>query len=161
MKNIFAKAVAPPKLVKPYGPLLGRVAAGIMVVMAVIHLFRIDTLVSIVNTVLPGGPTAAGAFVVAVILAEVFAIPFLLRMKLSRLAHLASGFAAIFAPLLWSLLSIWAYGIAESTGQLGQFVATPSRELSLALNVIWITLNFVTLWSLGYNNLKLKDVLKK
>ena len=161
MKNIFPKAIKPPKPVKPYAPVLGYVASGIIVLLALIHLFRIDTLLPIVNKVLLNDSVAAGAFVIVVILAEIFAIPFLMRIKLSPLAHIASGFLAILAPLMWSLLSIWGFGLSYPIGELGQFVALKSTWWLVVLNLIWLSFNFFTLWTLGYNNLKVKDVLRK
>lgn len=161
MKDIFPKAVKPPKLVKPYAPILGYVAASILALFAIIHVFRIDTLVPIINTALPGRSTAAGMFVVVVVLAEVFALPFLLRMKLSPLAHICSGFLAVLAPLMWTLLTIWSYGSEFSIGQLGEFVHVPGAWFVVALNFIWLGFNFFTLWTLGYNNLKVKDILRK
>ena len=160
-KSIFPHAVQPPKLVQPYGPQLGYVAAAICIVFAVIHLFRIDTLLPLVHTLLPGGSAAAATFVIAVVCAEVFAVPFLLRMKLSPLAHISSGFLAIVAPLMWTLFAIWSYGQTASTGQLGQFVHLPSTILLIVLDLLWLALNFFALWTLGYNNLHLQDILGK
>jgi predicted neutral ceramidase superfamily lipid hydrolase len=161
MKDIFPKAVKPPKLVKSYAPVLGYVAASILAIVAIVHLFRIDTLVPIINDTLPGGARAAGTFVVVIVLAEVFALPFLLRIKLSPLAHIVSGFLAVFAPLLWMLLAIWSYGNDLSVGLFGEFVQTPSTLLLLFASAVWLSFNFYTLWTLGYNNLKVKDVLRK
>lgn len=161
MKDIFPKAVKPPKLVKPYAPMLGYGAAGILALFAIIHLFRIDTLVPIINDALPGSTNTAGMFVVTVVLAEVFALPFLLRMKLSPLAHILSGFLAILAPLMWTLLAIWSSGSELSIGQLGEFVHVPGVWSVVVLNFIWLGYNFYTLWALGYNNLKVTDITKR
>lgn len=161
MKDIFPKAIKPPKLVKPYGPLLGYIAASILGAFAIVHLFRIDTLVDIVDQLLSGGATAAGWFVVVVVLAEVFALPFLLRMKLSPAAHIVSGFNTILAPLMWTLFAIWSYGSTLSIGQFGELIELSSTWYVIALNFVWLGFNFYTLWALGYNNLHVKDVLKK
>lgn len=160
-KNIFPKAVDPPKLVKPYGVYLGWAATVITVVFAVVHLFRIDTLIPLVDKVLPGATGLAIAFVIVVILAEVFAIPFLTRMKLSPLAHLASGAVVVLGPLLWTLLTIWSFGLPGPTGQFGQFIPAEPNIFLLALNFVWLALNFTSIWALGYNNLKVKELLKK
>lgn len=161
MKDIFPKAVKPPKLVKPYAPLLGYVAAGAIALLAVIHLFRIDTLVPIVDEVLPGGTGVASLFIVIVVLAEVFAIPFLLRMKLSPLAHVFSGFLAILAPLMWTLLAVWSFTTDLSIGIFGGFIDVPATWYVITLCFIWLSFNFYALWALGYNNLKVKDILRK
>ena len=160
MNNIFPKAVNPPKLVKSYGDKLGYVAASILIVMSIIHLFRIDTLIPIIDQVLPGGSGWATTFVIAVILMEVFALPFLFRLKLSPLAHIMSGAFIVLAPLMWTLLAVWAYGSKNSIGLVGQFTETPSSLFLIALCLLWIALNFITLWTLGYNNLKVKDLVK-
>ena len=155
------KAVNPPKLVKPYGVWFGRAAAAILALMAVVHLFRIDTFIPILDNALPGGSTAAAWIAVLIVLTEVFAIPFALRMKLSPLAQLKSGALIVFAPLWWMLISIWSYGESASTGQLGEFVATPSDATLVTLNLAWVALSYATLWLLGYNSFKLSNLLKK
>lgn len=154
-------AIAPPKLVKPYGAWFGRAAAAALVAMALVHLFRIDTLIPILDLVLPGDSSWAALATVGIILSEVFAVPFALRMKLSPLAHVISGALVVFAPLWWLHISIWAYGQGISTGHLGQFVETPSGGGLMALSLLWLGFNYVTLWLLGFNNLEFKKLLKK
>ncbi len=161
MKVLFPTAINPPKLVKPYGPLLGYIATVALVSMAVIHLFRLDTLVPIIDKVLPNGSGTAGTFVMVVVLSEIFAIPFMFRLKLSPLAHLSSGFLAILAPLMWTLLTIWTYGLGNSTGQFGESMPSPSTWWLIVLNLVWLTFNFVALWALGYNNLNIREFLKR
>jgi hypothetical protein len=158
---ILPKAVHPPTLVKPYGILLGRIAAAILVVMALVHLFRIDTLLPILDEVLPGGRVAASFMGVIIILSEVFALPFALRMKLSPLAHLVSGALLVLAPLWWFLIGIWGFGLVDNTGQLGQFVAVPANTLVLFVNLVWVSFSYYALYLLGYNNLKVSDLLRK
>lgn len=154
-------ATNPPKLVKPYGAWVGRVAAAILVVMALVHLFRIDTLIPILDGALPGGTGWATFIAVLIVLSEVFAVPFALRMKLSLLAHFKSGMLMVLAPLLWLLIAIWTFGTGASTGLFGEFVNTPSTPALLVLNLGWLSLNYYALWVLGYNNLPLKNLLKK
>lgn len=155
------KPIDPPKPVKPYAPLLGRILATVSIVFALVHLIRIDSLVQIVGDGLASSALVASLVVIFTLLAEVFAVPFLLRMKLSPLAHLVSGFQAVFAPLMWLLISIWLLGTPYSTGQLGQFVATPSSVPLVLANLAWLSLAFVTLWALGYNRLSMVSKKKK
>jgi len=72
----FPTAVEPPKLVKPYGVWLGRIAAVVLAGMALIHLFRIDTFIPIIDAALPSGSGFATFVALVVIFSEVFAIPF-------------------------------------------------------------------------------------
>lgn len=161
MKDIFPRPVAPPKLVKQYGPKLGYIVAGISGVFAVLHLMRIDLLVPALNKTIPGDTGWASIIAVLIVMAEVFAIPFALRMKLSTLAHIMSGFQVVFAPLLWSLITIWAYGTDVTTGQFTSFLYTPSSLWLILFNLAWLTFAFYTLWTLGYNQLKMPRLLSK
>lgn len=152
-------ATNPPKLVKPSGAWIGRAAATILALLALIHLFRIDTFIPILDGVLPGGAGWATFIAILIIFSEVFAIPFALRMKLSLLAHAKSGLFVVLAPFLWLLVGIWGYGTGLSTGQLGQFIETPSTAGTVLLNLLWLGFNYYALWLLGYNNLPLKKLL--
>lgn len=159
--TVLPKAVNPPSTVKPYGIWLGRVSAVLLIAMAITHLFRIDTFLPILDAVLPGNSLMATAIGFIIVLSEVFAIPFALRMKLSPLAHLLSGALLVLAPLWWLLITIWGYGLVETTGQLGQFANTPGDLTVLLLNGVWTMLSYGTLYALGYNQLKIKDLLRK
>lgn len=154
LKFIFPKAVQPPKLVKPVGLWLGRGLAVISGGFALTHLARIDTFVPVLDKTIPGSTNWAGLVATLIILAEIFALPFLLRIKLSPMAHIVSGFMAILAPLLWSMIAIWAYGTDVSIGQFSAFLNTPTSWWLIASNIVWLTYSFYTLWSLGYNRLK-------
>lgn len=161
MKDIFPKPVNPPKLVKPNGAQLGYIVAAISALFAILHLVRVDLLVPALDKTIPGGSGWAGVIVFLIIMAEVFAIPFAIRLKLSTLAHIMSGFQIIFAPLLWCLVTIWAYGTDVSTAQFTSFVSTPSSIWLIILNLAWLTFGFYALWTLGYNRLKLPRLLSK
>lgn len=157
---VLPKSVSPPKLVLPYGIWLGRVAAGILVVMAVIHLFRIDTFIPLIDAVVPGGNGMAIFISLLIILSEIFAIPFALRMRLSPLAQLMSGALVVFAPLWWLLMSIWSYGTGLSTGQLGEFAVVTANAWIMVLNLAWVILGYFSLYALGYNRLSLSKALE-
>ncbi len=159
----FATAVNPPKLVKPHGLWVGRALAAVMVVMVLVHLFRIDTFVPILDQNLPGGTGWANVFAMLIILSELFAVPFLLRMKLSPLAHIKSGALVVFAPLWWFLITIWSWGMLESTGELGEFVAVYADPFTLLANLVWLGVGYYAIYTLGYNSLKLnlKDTKRK
>lgn len=158
---VLPKATNPPKLLKPYGLWLGRAAAAILTIMVLVHLFRIDTLLPILNDNLPGGDVAASFIGVFIIISEIFAIPFALRMKLSPLAHLKSGALLVLAPLWWLLITIWTFGFTDNTGQLGEFVAVPSNIWALLANLAWVAFSYFTLYALGYNHLSVKKLLSK
>lgn len=154
------KPTNPPKPVKSYGVVLGRLAALVLISMAVIHLFRIDTFIPILDEALPGQSVAVSIAALVIVLSEVFAIPFALRMRLSPLAHLVSGALLVLAPLWWVLIGIWTMSIASATGQLGEFASAPSTLWLVLLNVTWLAFNYVTLYALGYGRLSTKALKK-
>ena len=158
---VLPKAVTPPKLVKPYGLWLGRVSALLFVVMALVHLFRIDTFIPLLDAFLPGGGTLASVVALTIILSEIFAIPFALRMKLSPLGHYVSGTLVALAPFWWVSIDIWALGISENTAQLGEFYAVPGHVVVLMLNLAWLAFAYWTLYALGYGQLKPDKLLRK
>ena len=155
------KAVTPPKLTRNYGPWLGRVAALLLIVMALVHLFRIDTFIPLLQETLGSSTTVATVVALIVIFAEIFAIPFALRMKLSPLGHLLSGMLMWVAPLCWLFISSWSLGYSENTGQLGEFIAVPATAAVIIGNLAWLLFNHLTLYTLGYNTLRFSKLLRK
>lgn len=157
---VLPKAINPPKLVKPYGIWLGRLAALLLTTAALLHLYRIDTFIPLLDDALPGGGGFASVAALLIILTEIFAIPFTLRMKLSPLGHFVSGTLVVLAPFWWVLVGIWTLGVAD-TAQLGEFIAAPSTVALLALNVGFVLFAYLTLYTLGYGSLKLGHLLRK
>lgn len=158
---VLPKAVNPPKLVKSYGVWLGRFAALLLIAASLVHLYRIDTFIPLLDEVLPGGAGFASIVALVIILSEVFAIPFALRMKLSPLGHFVSGTLLVLAPFWWVLVSIWTLGIADNTGQLGEFFVVPSTVALLLVNVALVLFAYWTLYTLGYGTIKLASLLRK
>lgn len=155
---VLPRATKPPKLVHRSGVWLGRALGLFLVVMCLTHLYRIDTFIPLLDEALPSGPGYATAAALIIILTELFAIPFALRMKLSPLAHIVSGALIVFAPLWWLAIDILTLGSANNkTGQLGEFMSVPSSPEIIALNVLWLGAAYLTLYSLGYNELNLKS----
>lgn len=140
-----------PSLRRPYGQLLGYIAAAIMIVFVLIHLIRIDTFIPEISYALPVSQNTASFLALLIITSEIFAVPFLLRMPLSPLARFCSGLLVILAPLSWLLVAVWNYGVPVSTAQLGEFYSLPSGAVLIGFNVLWLALNYVTIWALGFD----------
>jgi hypothetical protein len=153
---VLPTAVHPPKPLTPYAPWLGRAVAGVFIVAALLHLYRIDTFLPLLDQALPGGHGWATAIGLVIILSEIFAIPFALRMRLSPLAHLVSGALVAVAPLWWVLIHIWLYGRGVDTAQFGQFASVTSNPLSLLGNAVWLLASSYVIYALGYRQLSWK-----
>lgn len=151
MKYTLAQTTPAPKLRDKRGAIFGIGLAIAMIALAVLHLFRIDTFVPELTLVI-GDRTQAMWLASLLVIMEVFAIPFLLRMPLSKLARYFSGAFVVAVPLFWTLVAIWMYGSTYSTAQLGEFVSLPSSSILIIINLLWTVFAYYTVWALGYDN---------
>lgn len=145
------KATKAPALKKPYGLWVSLLSAVIIILFALIHLFRIDTFLPELNIAVPGGYDTARILAVAIVTSEVFAVPILLRMRLSPLARFTSGILVILVPLVWLLIAMWNHGLDVSTAQLGEFYSLPSSTFLITTNLLWLALNTFALWTLNFD----------
>ena len=152
MKHTFPVAIEPPKVRNARAPLLGWIAAAILILFALVHLFRIDTFVPELALVFDGDNTTTFWIASMLVSMEVFALPFLMRMRLSPLAQYVSGAFAVIVPLTWLLIAIWTAGTGVSTAQLGEFVSLPGSVLLIVVNSLWLAFSYYTIWALGYDN---------
>ena len=94
--------------------------AGILVVLAVAQLFTFDSFLELFNSFnFPGGIGFAyfsGALLVA---SELFALPFLLRMPLSKAFRWVSMVAGWVAALIWIKTTIWVMVAAPTAVSIG------------------------------------------
>lgn len=152
MKYIIPVAQDPPAVRTKQGPLLGWIAAVILIVFSLVHLFRIDTFVPELALALGSTQMLTLWAATIIISMEVFALPFLMRMRLSPLAQHVSGSFAVLVPLVWLLIAIWTFGTNTSTAQLGEFVSLPGNWLLILVNIIWLKYSYYTIWALGYDH---------
>jgi len=120
-----------------------------MLLMTLAHLIRIDKLIPIIGETL--GNTGAMWFICLVIIAEVFALPYLLQMKLSPLLRVKSGLMVILVPLAWTCFTIWAHGNGHSTGQFSSYLSSPSSWWLIVLNLAWLAASYWTLRVLSFD----------
>lgn len=145
----FPAATAPPQPKRAYAPWLGAFAALIMIAFALIHLFRIDTFLPLIQS--STGLNVTSAYLVGTLIpvAEVFAVPFLLRMYLSPLMRAISAVLVIVIPITWLLFTIARYVSGSSIAQFGEFYMIESNVISISLNTMWLSLNVFTVFILG------------
>lgn len=148
MKNMIwkMKATDPPKPRTSYASRVALGLGGVMVLMVLLHLVRIDKLIPVLGEILGAG---AVWFVALIVIVEVLAVPYLIGMKLSPLFRVMSGLFAVLAPLAWSCLVIWAHGNGHSTGEFSSYLHAPSSWWLIALNFIWLAASY---WILGLLN---------
>ena len=147
--SIFAKATqAPEPRTKDVTPITMLLAI-LFVAMALTQLFTFeDFLQLLVSFNLPFG--AQGAYFIGsfVVVAEVFSLPFLLRMPLSKAFRWVSMAFSWFATLVWIKIAAWVVLTqpgAENVGFLGTLVGlTPGWwailvAIALAILASWAT----------------------
>ncbi|MCL2451532.1 hypothetical protein FWD20_01475 [Candidatus Saccharibacteria bacterium] len=148
MKKIIAHPA--PKPLSKSAPILGRVAATIIAVMLVLQIIGLGKILPELSTQFNGRDGWAIAVTVSALLVGIIAIPFLLRRKLSHLANLFSGVAAVLAPWIWTLVVVWSVGLPDIKAvQFGIVGCFNVGWWLLVVNVLWLIFNFYTVRQLN------------
>lgn len=94
--------------------------AGLLVIMVLGQLFTFEEFVALLGAYqLPGGDRAALVSGSAIVVLEVFALPFLLSLPLSRAFRWVSLACGWLVSLTWLLLSLWAVLTGPSIATIG------------------------------------------
>lgn len=138
MKKVVATEAPQPR--SELAKRLAWVYVAILVVMAVGQLYAFEDFAPLIaDYELPLGGGVAAVIVVL----EVFALPFLLRMRLSPLMRLVSLGCSLAAAAVWVKLSLWAIltdHMLANSGLLGTKVAIPAGQVSLLLSSVLLLL---------------------
>ncbi len=122
--------------------------AVILVVMAVAQLFTFDTFMELVASFhFPLPETAQFLIAPLLIVCEIFALPFLLRMRLSPAFRVLSMGCSWLVPVKWFLLTLWVVNSGqpvESIGFLGSIGELTPGWWAVLLSV---SLGIMAAWS--------------
>lgn len=103
--------------------------AAIILLMAVAQLFSYEKFPDLIGSFwLPGGDFTAKLLAAVIVIVDVFALPFLLRMRLSPLMRVVSMVCGWLVVAIWFALSLWvnlATTGATNAGLLGATVSLP------------------------------------
>lgn len=89
--------------------------AAILTIMVVAQLFAFENLVPLFQDMaFPGGDGTGSLLICLIAFAEIFALPFLLRMPLSPLMRWFSLGCSIFVPLAWLAVTVWLFTVQSS-----------------------------------------------
>jgi len=139
-----------PKPLSKIAPTLGLVAAVTLAVMVVLQLIGLGKMLSSLSAQFGGHDGWSIAVTVIALITELAALPFLLRLKLSYLASLCSGVAAVLAPWVWVLVVVWSIGGTDvAAAQFGVAGGFNIGWWLLAVNVVWMAFNFYTVRELN------------
>lgn len=132
----FAIATTAPKPKTKNSQIIALFLAGLLVVMAVGQLFSFEKFIPLIETyLLPGGYGMAVLVASLLVISEVFALPFLLRMKMSLLMRYVSMACGWIVAAVWLKLTLWANVIPTDVQNVGFF--GPKVELFVGW---WATL---------------------
>lgn len=130
----FAHATPAPKLKKPSDVYVGWACAGLLILMLVSQLFTFEKVAPLIeNLDMGGGEPAARVIASVIVIVELFALPFLLRMKLSPLMRGVSMAAGWIAVLMWLYMAIISLALPglRTIGLFGSIVPLAGGAMSL------------------------------
>lgn len=118
----FAHTTRPPKPRNDTARSVALFYAALLVVMVVGQLFSFEKFIPLIESFgLPGGHGTATAVAGMIVVSEVFALPFLLRMWVSPLLRVVSMVLGWAVPFMWIVLTVWMNTAATMTQNVGIF----------------------------------------
>jgi hypothetical protein len=146
--TFFVKATTPPLPKNPRAVQVALLYGFILVVMAVTQLFSFEKLLVIFKDfMLPGGQPMAYFVATSVVIAEVFALPFLLRMQTSvamRFLNMGMGYLV---ALFWIGISVWLIVSGSNVTNIGVFGGVVSFGPGLITVLYGFVLAVLAVWS--------------
>jgi hypothetical protein len=144
----FARALPAPSPRSETAKKVAWIYAAVLVVMVVGQLFSFEKFIPLIAGYwLPGGNGATTLMAGLIVVSEVFALPFLLRMPLSPLMRWFSLGCGLVAAVLWVILGVIAVvsdNAMTNSGILGTKVTVPSGGAQL----LWaVVLGVLAVWS--------------
>lgn len=150
--GIFVDAVAAPAARTKNTTIIARFYAVVLVIMAVGQLYGFEKFIPLIEQFgLPGGHGTAVLVAGLLVTAEVFAVPFLLRMRLSPLMRIMSMVLGWLVAILWTKLSLWVVmtgATVDTIGFLGTSIALPIGWWVVCYGAALIVLAAWTSWGL-------------
>lgn len=128
--------------------IMSYVYAATLTIMALSQLFSFEGFLALLESFsLPGGAVTAHLIGSFLVVCEVFALPFLLRLALSPLMRIVSMILSWIVPVLWFLLSMWLTIITNAVNNIG-FFGTVVHVMPGAW-AVFVSLAFgvIALWS--------------
>lgn len=111
--------------------------AGLLVILVLSQLFTFDEFLKLlISYNLPGGEVMANFAGSLIVISEVFALPFLLRIKLSPAMRVASMVFSWIASASWLKLAVWLVSTSDTIINFGLFGTL------VTLNVGWWAIFF-------------------
>lgn len=144
----FPKPIAAPEPKTKDAAVVAKVYAAILVVMVLLQLFSFPDFVSIFyGFSLPGGHAFAVALAGIVAMAEVFAVPFLLGMRLSVAFRAFSMFLGWLVPAIWLFVLVSVLSSTNAVANSGILGSKVTVAPSLGLVFLVLALALLAAWA--------------
>ncbi len=131
---------------------IGLLYAGILVAMAVTQLFTFDEFIELIYSFnLPVNDVIASSIAPVIVVCEVFALPFLLRMRTSVAFRWLSMFLGWSVAVIWFGISFWtanAYPVVASVGFFGTVVELVPGWWAVSLSALFGVMAAWTSWGM-------------
>jgi len=122
--------------------------AAILIIFALAQLFTFEDFIKLIQSYqLPGGLTLAYFLASFIVVVEIFALPFLLRMRVSPLFRVLSMVCGWLASALWLKLGLWLTFTDNTVSNVG-FLGTAVQLTPGWWNVLFsLALGILAIWS--------------
>ncbi len=132
--------------------------AFVLTIMALGQLYGFEKFIPIISDYwLPGGHGTDTLVACLIVMAEVFALPFLLRMRLSPLMRWVGLASSVIVPAIWIKLSVFSFvqgAPLANGGIVGYAVDVPTMTIQLVLSFFLLALALYTAYGLWPNRKK-------
>lgn len=144
----FVKSTAAPKPRTQQSATIALLFAGILLLMALGQLFSFEKFIPLIESYqLPGGAGAALIVACVLVILEVFSLPFLLRMKLSKLMRVVSMVAGWLVVASWLKLALWANLVVNDVDNIGLFGVHVPLPVGWWVVLVVVALGILAAWS--------------
>lgn len=118
--RLFVKTTLPKKPKTKESEKIAYAYAVLLVIIALCQLFTFDEFIFLVGDFgLPGADPITRLISGVVVVSEIFALPFLLNMRLSPLMRIVSMSFSWLVPLIWFVLSLWLMLTINAVSNIG------------------------------------------
>lgn len=152
MKQFFARAEKAPTPQLSWAIPVTIGYAVVLTVMSLAQLFTLEDVIPMVEEYwFPGGAGAATLFVGVVVTAQVFSLPYLLRMQVSPLFRLFGAVLSFVAPLMWLGAAVYALAsdrVLANGGMFGEKLVVPADASQVAIATVLVILAVASAYGL-------------
>jgi len=122
--------------------------AAILLIMLVAQLFSYDHFPALIASLwFPGGEQSAQFLAAFIVVAELFALPFLIRMKVSIGFRVMSMLMGWIAVAIWIKIALWAMLATNRSSNIGLLGDTISIAPGWGIVCVSIALGVLTVWA--------------